>query len=181
MSSDALAPPPSPSLLPLVRDVAREAGVSLSTFYEHFADKEQCFLAAYDRVADEILAAIAEATRDVDDPRKALELGIATYVEWGVAHPSDAVTFVVEVHTAGRDALARRAAIGERFGELVAMASRAAARGRKSTREVPPTAVQAVVYTIDGMMHDHIRRGRIEDLAAVVPAAQEVALHILRF
>jgi hypothetical protein len=97
-----------------------------------------------------------------------------------VEHPSDAVTFVVEVHTAGRAALERRAAIGERFGDLVATAARAAAaRGRKSPHDLPPTAIQAVVYTIDGMMHDTIRRGRIAELPSRVPAAQEIALHIL--
>ena len=31
-----------------VADVVGRAGVSRKTFYEHFADKEECFLAAWD-------------------------------------------------------------------------------------------------------------------------------------
>ena len=51
-----------------VKEIAGAAGVSLSTFYEHFADKEECFLAAYEQVADELFAAIAEETRLARDP-----------------------------------------------------------------------------------------------------------------
>src|SRR5262249_49778086 len=39
-----------------VADVIADANVSRKTFYEHFRDKEDCFLAAYDFVADRTLA-----------------------------------------------------------------------------------------------------------------------------
>ena len=39
-----------------ITDVVRHARVSRRTFYEHFADKEACFLAAYDAVSDAMLA-----------------------------------------------------------------------------------------------------------------------------
>src|SRR6266704_1168530 len=45
-----------------ITDVVRHARVSRRTFYEHFADKEACFLAAYDAVSDAVLAGIAGAT-----------------------------------------------------------------------------------------------------------------------
>lgn len=36
-------------------DIVGRAGVARATFYEHFADKEQCFLAAFDLAADLVL------------------------------------------------------------------------------------------------------------------------------
>ena len=36
-------------------DIVSRAGVARATFYEHFADKEQCFLAAFDLAADLVL------------------------------------------------------------------------------------------------------------------------------
>ena len=37
-----------------VAHITKAASVSRRTFYEHFADKEACFLAAYEMVADHI-------------------------------------------------------------------------------------------------------------------------------
>ena len=37
-----------------IGELARRAGVSRSAFYENFADKETCLLAAYDRFAGEL-------------------------------------------------------------------------------------------------------------------------------
>jgi len=36
-------------------DIVGRAGVARSTFYEHFADKQHCFLEAYDYAADRVL------------------------------------------------------------------------------------------------------------------------------
>src|SRR4051795_2217185 len=44
-----------------VADVVAGAGVSRKTFYEHFRDKEECFLAAYDTGVDLVLDAIVAA------------------------------------------------------------------------------------------------------------------------
>src|SRR2546423_5503381 len=43
-----------------VADVVERAGVSRRTFYEQFADKEACFLAAYDVALAAVLGRIAE-------------------------------------------------------------------------------------------------------------------------
>ena len=44
-----------------VADLTREAGISRTTFYEMFEDKEACFLAAYDSVADALVRRVAAA------------------------------------------------------------------------------------------------------------------------
>ncbi|HEX9547981.1 MAG TPA: helix-turn-helix domain-containing protein, partial [Acidimicrobiales bacterium] len=42
-----------------IGDLAARAGVSRAAFYEHFADKQACLLAAYDHFAVMVAAAIA--------------------------------------------------------------------------------------------------------------------------
>src|SRR5262245_62341747 len=42
--------------------IAREAGMSKATFYEHFANKEECILALFDEAATEIMRAMAAAS-----------------------------------------------------------------------------------------------------------------------
>ncbi|HET8672858.1 MAG TPA: helix-turn-helix domain-containing protein, partial [Thermoleophilaceae bacterium] len=52
-----------------VRDVIGRARVSRETFYEQFANKEKCFLAALDTAADALLDAMTEALgEDAADP-----------------------------------------------------------------------------------------------------------------
>src|SRR5881396_2849860 len=44
-----------------VGDVVSRAGVSRKTFYEHFRDKEECFLAAYDEGVEILMKQIRAA------------------------------------------------------------------------------------------------------------------------
>src|SRR3954466_14217089 len=44
-----------------IDDVVRRAGVSKQTFYDHFADKQDCFLAAYEAASEELLERVGEA------------------------------------------------------------------------------------------------------------------------
>ncbi len=48
--------------------ISREAGMSKATFYEHFANKEECILGLFDWARDAILAAMAEAAGATDLP-----------------------------------------------------------------------------------------------------------------
>ena len=41
-------------------DIVGRAGVARSTFYEHFTDKQDCFLAAFDYAADPTLSPITQ-------------------------------------------------------------------------------------------------------------------------
>jgi AcrR family transcriptional regulator len=52
-----------------VAQVVRGAGVSRATFYEHFADKEDCFLAAFREVVEKVKVAI-EPDLVADPPRE---------------------------------------------------------------------------------------------------------------
>jgi AcrR family transcriptional regulator len=55
-----------------VARVVKQAGVSRATFYEHFEDKEDCFLAVYQQVAKRLAGDLAAGLDDVP-PRAVLE------------------------------------------------------------------------------------------------------------
>ena len=94
-----------------VRDVIARAGVSRKTFYEHFDNKEECFLAAYDAGVASMLEAIGDAIRAAapDGPLAIARAGTARYLDTLAANPAFARTFLVEVSAAGPAALERRA------------------------------------------------------------------------
>src|SRR3954451_610367 len=49
-----------------VADVIAGAGVSRATFYEHFAGKEDCFVAAFDAGVEIMLGAVGATAGDAD-------------------------------------------------------------------------------------------------------------------
>ena len=94
-----------------VADVIERAGVSRKTFYEHFRDKEECFLAAYDTGVEMLIATMREAG---DTLRARIRAFLATLA----AEPAFARTFIIEVGAAGPRALQRRREVHAAFAAL---------------------------------------------------------------
>ena len=87
-----------------VADVVERAAVSRKTFYEHFGDKEACFLAAYDVGVEYVLGRLGEAAEPLRDAgwRERVRSDIETYLTcWG-ASPAFAWSLHVEVSVPGR-------------------------------------------------------------------------------
>src|ERR1700742_3950916 len=71
-----------------LRELARRAGVSHNAPYKHFADKRE-LLAAVSAVGFELLAKrMAEATKELHDPRDRLAAMARAYVHRGVDNPA---------------------------------------------------------------------------------------------
>jgi AcrR family transcriptional regulator len=162
-----------------VADVIARAGVSRKTFYEHFDNKEECFLAAYDAGVELMLDAIDAAIRDAapGGPLAIARAGTARYLETLAANPAFARTFLIEVLAAGPRALERRAAVHARFAEQLAAIHRAA-RGAASSD--PPTHVfRAAVGAIHELVTDHVLRRGAETLPELLDALVEVEQALL--
>jgi AcrR family transcriptional regulator len=103
-----------------VAHVVAGAGVSRKTFYEHFADKESCFLALYDTGIAYVLGRIAEAlgeeTSD-DAPRARVFAGMQAFLAVLSEEPAFSRAIILEVHAAGAQAIARRRATLEAFAQ----------------------------------------------------------------
>src|ERR1700755_1395893 len=62
-----------------VQDVIERAGVSRPTFYEHFTNKEDCFLAAFDVTATRLRERVGSAAeKGGDNLRDRLRFGLET-------------------------------------------------------------------------------------------------------
>ena len=100
-----------------VADVVARAGVSRRTFYEHFGDKLDCFLAAYEEGANAVLADISRQLRPLRSADRMTRLcaGLDVYLRTLAAEPEFARVLTVDVLGVGPEALELRERVRSRF------------------------------------------------------------------
>jgi AcrR family transcriptional regulator len=145
-----------------IDDVVRRAGVSKKTFYDHFADKEDCFLVAYQAASEELLRRVREAHEAHDDWEERTRAGIVAYLRWLAADPALARVFLIEVAAAGPQALERRERLRDRYAELIR-------ERRDGGADLPFEVFHAVVAAVDDVVVRHIRERGAEDLPELEP------------
>ncbi|HXR30997.1 MAG TPA: TetR/AcrR family transcriptional regulator [Solirubrobacterales bacterium] len=84
-----------------IEAIVKEAGVSSVTFYDHFADKEECFVAAFDRAVGETRAELIETVpQDLPWPDR-VRAGLAALLATIDAEPARARLCLVEAQKGG--------------------------------------------------------------------------------
>jgi AcrR family transcriptional regulator len=148
-----------------VVDVIGVAGVSRKTFYELFDSKEDCFLAAYDVLLENLLGDATNAFEATPGSSWAERIAAAleALLEHLSGHPDEARFAIVEVLAAGPKALARRdAALRQFTGFLEA--------GRSETSvELPGITSLAVAGGINELLYSEILHGAIGLLPSRLP------------
>jgi AcrR family transcriptional regulator len=166
-----------------VADVIDRAGVSRRTFYEHYANKEECFLAAYDAGVAGMLEAIAEAEEAAAAHGGGLlvsaRAGAETYLQVLADNPAFARTFLIAVLAAGPAALARRDAVHERFAQRLADGFRTIADRSGGLAEPPPYIFRAAVGAIHELVIERLLEQGAESLPELLGPILEVELRLL--
>jgi AcrR family transcriptional regulator len=102
-----------------VADVVRIAHTSRRTFYEHFADRETCFLALFDATNDATMESIASAVSPEEPLGEQVDRALEAYIDSVTAHPELYRSFVRELPGLGPAGAERQLAVIERFAELL--------------------------------------------------------------
>jgi AcrR family transcriptional regulator len=147
-----------------VSKVVASAGVSRNTFYEHFANKEECFLAAYDATVEQVMTRVRAATLPTSSRRAALEAGFAAFLGFAAAEPELAWLCVVEVLAAGPRALARRDEAMRRFALFLEES-----RAEDDRPEVPRLMTEVIVGGIYEVIYGRILSRQTATLPQLVP------------
>jgi AcrR family transcriptional regulator len=162
-----------------IADVVRHARVSKRTFYEHFADKEACYLALYAAVNDQLLALIAQAVHGSGSWRERVEAAARAYLSELAAQPALTRTFLVEIQAAGPRALAARRAMHERFAEHLRALTAQAAADEPAIAPLSPALATAVVGGINELMLQAVEDGRARELADLTGVATELIVSVV--
>jgi AcrR family transcriptional regulator len=153
-----------------VAHVVARAGVSRKTFYEHFAGKEDCFLALYDTGIAYVLGRIVEVVGDdalASDPHARVLAGLETFLCVLAEEPAFSRAIIVEVHAAGPEALRHRRAVLETFAERYEDVN---AQLRASDASIAPLqhdVALALVGAILQLVALRIEDGRVAELPAL--------------
>lgn len=163
-----------------IADVVRHSRVSKRTFYEHFADREACFLACYAEGGDLALRAVAEAAGRGGPWPETVRAATRAYLATLQARPALTRTLLVEVNGAGPRALALRRAVLERFGGLLCELVEARRGEQPELRALSPAMSTALVGGINELVLATVEKGGADRLDQLEGTIVELVESVLR-
>lgn len=153
-----------------VGDVVAAARVSRNAFYELFADKEDCFLAASEEIGQETLASLyaqASAPTWIEALRCGLSLYLRSWTEGDRLRFARA--YLVEWPAAGRRSQEQRDRAYERFATMFeALAARARAE-QPELAPLDPLTPRVLVIAMTEIVAQEVRAERAERLDELEP------------
>jgi AcrR family transcriptional regulator/DNA-binding MarR family transcriptional regulator len=135
-----------------VAQVISRAKVSRKTFYDVFVDREDCFVAAFDRAVGQIGQLVSEAYERESKWQEAIRAGLLALLIFLDEEPGLARLCVVEALGAGPKALERRA-------EILDVVIKEVDRGRVDIgkgKEPPPLTAEGVVGAVFSVIHSRL-------------------------
>lgn len=157
-----------------VADVVRIARTSRRSFYEHFADRDACFLAVFDATNDAITAQI-EASVDAELPwEQQIDRSLTAYLDSIAARPGLSRSFAYDLAALGETGAARQQAATEHFAELLVslVASGRRERGEPATHPLKMDLAILIVGGLRELTITAIQHGRdVHELHALAGEA----------
>lgn len=152
-----------------VGDVAAEASISLTTFYAHFADKEEAMLAAVDSGSAQMLATTLPAFRRAPDWPHAVRGAFGGMFAFAAAEPEYTTLGAVDVYAAGRRAMEQREQVMQGMQALLVP-------GYERNPDASPIAAEAIGGAIYSMIYDQIKQGGARSMQEIAPLATYITL-----
>jgi AcrR family transcriptional regulator len=143
-----------------VAHVIGRARVSRKTFYDVFADREDCFLAAFEQALAQARLLACEAYERESGWREGIRSALARLLVFVDEEPALARLCVVEALGAGGRVLERRSEVLDELAQVID-------RGRlatSATRNPPEITAEGVVGAIFAVLHTRVLEGGKESL-----------------
>jgi AcrR family transcriptional regulator len=148
-----------------VADIVRGARVSRAAFYAHFADKEDCFLAAARQggllLADRVTSAAKKAPDDAS-AEDLLRASLGAFVDFLAEEPAFARAFYIDMPVAGPRAVRQLEAAQHGFARLNRAWHERACRDHPGWPAVPYQAYYALAGATTELVRAEVRRGPID-------------------
>lgn len=155
-----------------VAQITKAASVSRRTFYEHFADKEACFLAAYEMVAEHILDSMRAAAGSFNEWPQQVRAALATMLRFLAEEPELARLCLIEPPAAGGQIAARHRETTQRLVEIL----RAGRPSHSGDRPLPEVTEETLVGGAVSLIVRELSADRADQLEQLLPDLVELVL-----
>lgn len=133
-----------------VADVVRLARTSRRNFYEHFEDRDACFLALFDATNDAMMDEIAAAVNPEQTLDEQVDSAMDAYIDNVSKQPALYSSFVRELPGLGRAGADRGLATLERFATLL-VALVESGRSEHPELAARPLAMDTAIIIVGGL------------------------------
>jgi AcrR family transcriptional regulator len=147
-----------------IGDLTKEAGVSRTTFYEFYEDKEACFLAAYDNAVEMLVRRVIKAYESQQAWPDRAAAGLTALLETLAEEPALAKLSLVDIGRAGPTAQRRYRAAIQRLTPLFDEGRDFATGGRN----LPANTSRMAIGGVTGLIADELVAGRAEALPGLL-------------
>ena len=154
-----------------VEDLIRNAGVSRATFYQHFDSKQDCFMAGYANMQGYVIGAIGATTTGT--PMERFGIMLDRYLGFMAIDPPTARLYLVEVYSAGPEAMRRRFELQQEFVAGVVKVFKARSQADRF-------ACKALVAAVSTLVTTALTDGRPEEILALKAPILKFAERALR-
>jgi AcrR family transcriptional regulator len=156
-----------------IEQIVRAAKVGYATFYKHFADKEEAFIALLDAAIERTAYVVEEAFDGESGPwPDKVGAGLGALLALVAAHPNVARACLIEAPTAGPEAAARHEAALKRFAPLLRPGRELNPRRDKLPDSLEETLTGGVLWVIN----QRLIAGEENKLRGLLPEALEFLL-----
>jgi AcrR family transcriptional regulator len=155
-----------------VADLTVAAGVSRTTFYRYFGDKEACFLETLGKVLESVAILTRAGLEKGGSWRERAEAGMRTFLGLLALQPDAARLCVVEADAAGEKAVAMVDAAAAQFSQMLT----GVFDQLPEQRDMPAELVDAMVGGLRKLLQTRLRRRTEGELIELVPDLIDLAL-----
>jgi AcrR family transcriptional regulator len=163
-----------------IADIVKHARASKRTFYEHFADKEECFLALYAEASSMLQKGVDQALRAPAPSWEAqLAAGLDVYLTALESNPALTRACLLEIQAAGPRALELRLRGHARIAALLRAFVERTRVDHPTLRPLSVAMATAVVGGIDELLLVSVEAGAKSRLTEIRETAAELMRAVL--
>jgi AcrR family transcriptional regulator len=158
-------------------DIVRTAGVSKRTFYQHFKNKQECFLALYEENSAYIMTTLLHATQDESlSMVERVERGAEVYLAAMQAQAPLMKRLYIDILTLGSEGLAARRRVIGMFALLITDMYSKEQQRLPSLPDIPEVMLTGIIAGLNELILYRIEDGKADELTELASTTREMLM-----